>query len=45
VPHGITLIGRLFDDGLLGRAGVALEKAFGVAAERPTGFNVSPRLW
>ena len=38
VPHGITLIGRLFDDGLLGRVGVALEKAFGVAGERPTGF-------
>jgi len=36
VPHGITLIGRLFDDGLLGCAGAALEKAFGVAAERPT---------
>jgi len=38
VPHGITVVGRLFDDGLLGRAGVALERAFGVAAERPGGF-------
>ncbi|HET8947431.1 MAG TPA: amidase family protein, partial [Candidatus Polarisedimenticolia bacterium] len=38
VPHGITLIGRLFDDGLLGRVGVALEKAFGVASEHPAGF-------
>jgi len=38
VPHGITLIGRLFDDGLLGRAGIALEKAFGVAAEKPPRF-------
>jgi Asp-tRNA(Asn)/Glu-tRNA(Gln) amidotransferase A subunit family amidase len=38
VPHGITLIGRLFDDGLVGRAGIALEQAFGVAAERPPGF-------
>jgi Asp-tRNA(Asn)/Glu-tRNA(Gln) amidotransferase A subunit family amidase len=38
VPHGITIVGRLFDDGLLGRAGVALERAFGVAAERPVGF-------
>jgi Asp-tRNA(Asn)/Glu-tRNA(Gln) amidotransferase A subunit family amidase len=38
VPHGITLIGRLFDDGLLGRVGVALERAFGVAGERPAGF-------
>src|SRR6202044_4138399 len=25
VPHGITLIGRLFDEGTLGRVGVALE--------------------
>jgi len=35
VPHGITLLGRLFDEGTLGRAGIALEKAFGVSAERP----------
>ena len=38
VPHGITLIGRLFDEGTIGRAGLALERAFGVAAERPAGF-------
>jgi Asp-tRNA(Asn)/Glu-tRNA(Gln) amidotransferase A subunit family amidase len=38
VPHGITLIGRLFDEGLLGRVGIALERAFDVAAERPPGF-------
>jgi Asp-tRNA(Asn)/Glu-tRNA(Gln) amidotransferase A subunit family amidase len=38
VPHGITLIGRLFDEGTLGRAGVALERAFGVSADRPPGF-------
>lgn len=38
VPHGITILGRLFDDGLLGRVGVALEREFGVVAERPTGF-------
>src|SRR5919202_647289 len=38
VPHGITLLGRLFDEGLVGRVGVALERAFGVAAERPPGF-------
>ncbi len=38
VPHGITLIGRLFDEGLLGRVGIALERAFGVAGERPPGF-------
>ncbi len=38
VPHGITLIGRLFDEGTLGAAGIALERAFGVAAEHPPGF-------
>ena len=38
VPHGVTLIGRLFDEGTLGRAGLALERAFGVVSERPPGF-------
>jgi Asp-tRNA(Asn)/Glu-tRNA(Gln) amidotransferase A subunit family amidase len=38
VPHGITLIGRLFDEGTLGRVGIALERTFGVADERPPGF-------
>jgi len=38
VPHGITLIGRLFDEGTLGTVGIALERAFGVVGERPTGF-------
>jgi Asp-tRNA(Asn)/Glu-tRNA(Gln) amidotransferase A subunit family amidase len=38
VPHGITLVGRLFDEGTIGRAGLALERAFGVAAEVPPGF-------
>jgi Asp-tRNA(Asn)/Glu-tRNA(Gln) amidotransferase A subunit family amidase len=38
VPHGVTLIGRLFDEGTLGRAGLALERALGVAEERPPGF-------
>jgi Asp-tRNA(Asn)/Glu-tRNA(Gln) amidotransferase A subunit family amidase len=38
VPHGVTLIGRLFEEGTLGRAGLALERAFAVAAERPVGF-------
>ncbi|MGD0364821.1 MAG: amidase [Bryobacteraceae bacterium] len=38
VPHGVTLIGRLFDEGTLGRAGLALERTFGVAGERPPGF-------
>src|SRR5437660_8205846 len=35
VPHGITLIGRLFEEGTLGQAGLALEKAFAVMDERP----------
>ena len=38
VPHGICLIGRLFDEGTIGRAGIALERAFGVANDRPPGF-------
>jgi len=38
VPHGITLIGRLFDEGTIGRAGLALERAFHVSLERPPGF-------
>src|SRR5437773_5679755 len=38
VPHGVTLIGRLFDEGTLGRAGLALERSFNVAGERPPGF-------
>jgi Asp-tRNA(Asn)/Glu-tRNA(Gln) amidotransferase A subunit family amidase len=38
VPHGVTLIGRLFDEGRLGSAGLALEKAFNVAGEKPSGF-------
>ncbi len=38
VPHGVTLIGRLFDEGTIGRVGVAMEKAFGVVNERPSGY-------
>jgi Asp-tRNA(Asn)/Glu-tRNA(Gln) amidotransferase A subunit family amidase len=38
VPHGVTLIGRLFDEGTVAEAGIALERAFGVAGERPPGF-------
>ena len=38
VPHGVTLIGRLFDEGRLAEAGRALEKEFGVASEHPPGF-------
>jgi Asp-tRNA(Asn)/Glu-tRNA(Gln) amidotransferase A subunit family amidase len=38
VPHGVTLIGRLFQEGTLAQAGMALERACGVAKERPAGF-------
>jgi Asp-tRNA(Asn)/Glu-tRNA(Gln) amidotransferase A subunit family amidase len=38
VPHGVTLIGRLFDEGTMASAGLALERAFGVVSERPVGF-------
>jgi Asp-tRNA(Asn)/Glu-tRNA(Gln) amidotransferase A subunit family amidase len=38
VPHGITLIARLFDEGTLVRAGMALERTFAVATERPPGY-------
>ena len=38
VPHGITLIGRLFDEGTLCRAGIALERAFAVVSDLPSGF-------
>ena len=38
VPHGVTLVGRLFAEGMLGSAGLALERAFGVAGKRPPGF-------
>jgi Asp-tRNA(Asn)/Glu-tRNA(Gln) amidotransferase A subunit family amidase len=38
VPHGVTLIGRLFDEGAVGQAGLALERALGVVVERPPGF-------
>jgi Asp-tRNA(Asn)/Glu-tRNA(Gln) amidotransferase A subunit family amidase len=38
VPHGVTLIGRLFDEGTIARVGLALETAFGVSGENPPGF-------
>jgi Asp-tRNA(Asn)/Glu-tRNA(Gln) amidotransferase A subunit family amidase len=38
VPHGVTLLGRLFDEGTVARAGLALERTFAVAAERPPRF-------
>ncbi|HEX3374946.1 MAG TPA: amidase [Edaphobacter sp.] len=38
VPHGVTLIGRIFDEGTIARAGLALERHFNVASENPPGF-------
>jgi len=38
VPHGVTLIGRLFEEGTLCRVGTALERAFAVASDHPPGF-------
>jgi Asp-tRNA(Asn)/Glu-tRNA(Gln) amidotransferase A subunit family amidase len=38
VPHGVTLLGRLFEEGTVARGGLALERAFGVAGARPPGF-------
>ena len=38
VPHGVTLLGRLFDEGTVARAGLALERSFNVMIEHPPGF-------
>ena len=38
VPHGVTLIGRLFDEGTIGRVGLALERKLGVVGEHPPAF-------
>jgi Asp-tRNA(Asn)/Glu-tRNA(Gln) amidotransferase A subunit family amidase len=38
VPHGVTLIGRPFDEGTVARVGLALERALDVSAQRPPGF-------
>ena len=45
VPHGVTLIGRLFDEGTIGRVGVAMERAFNVSGERPPAFLAPPARW
>ena len=38
VPHGITLLGRLFEEGTVAQAGLALERSFHVMNEHPGGF-------
>jgi hypothetical protein len=38
VPQGVTLLARPFEEGKLGTAGIALERALTVDSERPAGF-------
>jgi Asp-tRNA(Asn)/Glu-tRNA(Gln) amidotransferase A subunit family amidase len=38
VPHGVTLIGRLFEEGTLAQAALTMEKAFAVSSQRPPNF-------
>ena len=38
VPHGVSLVGKLFDEGTIVSAGMAMEKAFDVSGQRPAGF-------
>ena len=38
VPHGVTLLGRLFEEGTVARAGLAIERAFPARTERPPDF-------
>ena len=38
VPYGVSLVGRLFDEGTIVQAAIALEKAFKVQRARPSGF-------
>jgi Asp-tRNA(Asn)/Glu-tRNA(Gln) amidotransferase A subunit family amidase len=38
VPHGVTLLGRLFEEGTLASASLALERHFNVSSDRPPNF-------
>jgi Asp-tRNA(Asn)/Glu-tRNA(Gln) amidotransferase A subunit family amidase len=38
VPYGVTLVGKLFEEGTLAEAGIAMERAFDVAGTTPPGF-------
>ena len=38
VPHGVTLLGRLFEEGAVARAALAIERNAGVSMQRPPGF-------
>ena len=37
VPHGVTLIGRLFEEGTIARVGLALEQSLNVSGGMPAG--------
>jgi len=39
VPYGVTLVGRLFEEGLIAEAGIAMERAFNVAASDRKGSS------
>ena len=39
VPHGVTLIGRLMDEGTIARVGLAMEREFAVSGMNPPGFG------
>ncbi len=39
VPHPVTLVGRLFEEGTIARVGMTLERSLDVAGERPPGFE------
>jgi Asp-tRNA(Asn)/Glu-tRNA(Gln) amidotransferase A subunit family amidase len=38
VPHGVTLLASLFEEGTMCAAGMAMERAFAVSGEHPPGF-------
>jgi Asp-tRNA(Asn)/Glu-tRNA(Gln) amidotransferase A subunit family amidase len=38
VPHGVTLVGQLFDEGTIARVGMALERSLDVWQQTPPGF-------
>jgi Asp-tRNA(Asn)/Glu-tRNA(Gln) amidotransferase A subunit family amidase len=38
VPHGVTFLGRLFEEGTVARAALAVERNANVSTQRPPGF-------
>ena len=39
VPHGITLVGRLFQEGIIARVGLAMERELAVSRKNPPEFD------